>query len=221
MVLPRMRARHGLVYSAVAAAAVLWGAGCGPDYPKCDTDEDCHQGEFCVNGLCQQCRGDQDCPAGQSCASGACQPIPGYCTSASDCGPGEECRNNTCVAAESGGAAPPPPAPVAGGCSLDPVYFDFDSSTLDDAARNKLSSVAACVRERGIKSLHITGLTDPRGTEEYNLALGDRRAQSVKKYLESLNTGASIGASSMGEEIATGSDETSWARDRRVDFQEK
>lgn len=221
MVLPRMRAQHGLFYSAAAAAALLLGAGCGPDYPKCDTDGDCHTGEFCVNGLCQQCRGDQDCPAGQSCAAGACQPIPGYCTSASECGPGEECRNNTCVAAESTGTAPPPPAPVAGGCTLDPVYFDFDSSTLDDSARNKLSAAASCIKEKGLSSVHVTGLTDPRGTEEYNLALGDRRAQSAKKYLESLNTGASMSASSMGEELATGSEETSWARDRRVDFQQK
>ena len=67
----------------------------------------------------------------------------------------------------------------------------------------------------------MTGLTDPRGTEEYNLALGDRRAQSAKKYLESLGVDASLTASSMGEELATGSEESSWSRDRRVDFQER
>ena len=69
--------------------------------------------------------------------------------------------------------------------------------------------------------MHVTGLTDPRGTEEYNLALGDRRAQSAKKYLESLGLRRQLSSSSMGEELATGSDEGSWSRDRRVDFQER
>jgi peptidoglycan-associated lipoprotein len=63
-------------------------------------------------------------------------------------------------------------------------------------------------------------LTDPRGTEEYNLALGDRRAQSAKKYLETL-VQSTLSSSSMGEELATGSDESSWSRDRRVDFPER
>ena len=64
-------------------------------------------------------------------------------------------------------------------------------------------------------------MTDPRGTEEYNLALGDRRAQSAKKYLESLATSSGLSASSMGEELATGTDEGSWSHDRRVDLTER
>jgi len=211
------------IASSLAGALLLAGtllAGCGPDYPNCDTDTDCHQGEFCVNGLCQQCRSDDDCGAGQRCASGACQAIPGYCTSAADCGDGEDCENNVCVtrAAQS---LPPAPPPVAGACQLDSVYFGFDQSTLDDAARGQLGNVASCVRERGIKSIHLTGLTDPRGTEEYNMALGDRRAQSAKSYLKSLGVEADVSASSMGEELANGTDEGSWARDRRVDVRER
>jgi peptidoglycan-associated lipoprotein len=212
---------NGLLGSVVVVAGTLWGLGCGgPKYPNCETDNDCHQGEFCVNNLCQQCRGDQDCPAGQSCVSGACQVPPGYCTTSADCGPGEECQNNTCVTARQS-VVPQAPAPVASGCTLDAVYFDFDSSTLSDSSRSKLADVANCIRSRGLKSVHATGLTDPRGTEEYNLALGDRRAQSAKKYLETLGVEAQVSASSMGEELATGSDEASWARDRRVDFQER
>jgi peptidoglycan-associated lipoprotein len=221
MVLPGERAVQGLLCSAAAVVTMLWGLGCGPDYPKCDTDSDCHAGEFCVNGLCQQCRSDQDCPAGQSCASGACQAIPGYCTSAADCGPGQECQNNTCVSVTSSTTAPPPPDQPAGQCTLDAVYFEFDSSTLDDSARSKLGEAASCIKQRGLKAVHVTGLTDPRGTEEYNLALGDRRAQSAKKYLETLGLEATLSSSSMGEELATGSDEGSWSRDRRVDFQER
>ena len=216
------RAVQGFLCGAAVLAAMLWSAGCGgPDYPKCETDEDCHTGEFCVNGLCQQCRGDQDCPAGQRCASGACQPIPGYCTSSSDCGPGQECQNNTCVSQTQSVAPPEAPQPVAGQCTLDSAYFDFDSSNLTDSAREKLGQAASCIKQRSLKAVHLTGLTDPRGTEEYNLALGDRRAQAAKKYLEGLGMDTSMSASSMGEELATGSDEGSWSRDRRVDFQER
>jgi peptidoglycan-associated lipoprotein len=128
--------------------------------------------------------------------------------------------NNQCVN-QSQSVAPEPPKPVAEGqCTLDSVYFDFDSSTLDQSSRDKLSAAASCIKSRSIKSVHLTGLTDPRGTEEYNLALGDRRAVSAKKFLESLGVGG-LSSSSMGEELATGSDEGSWGRDRRVDFQEK
>lgn len=160
---------HGLALALAAAlGALLFGAlGCGPSYPKCDTDEDCHKGEFCVNGMCQQCRGDQDCAPGQSCASGACQAIPGYCTSASDCGEGQDCQNNTCVTRAAASLPPEAPKPVdAGPCTLDSVYFGFDSSTLDDPARNGLTNVANCVKQRAIKAVHVTGLTDPRGTED-------------------------------------------------------
>ena len=223
MDLVRNRSARSLLWGVVSAAVVLVaGTGCGPKYPKCDGDNDCHQGEFCVNGLCQQCRADQDCPAGQRCASGACQAIPGYCNSSSDCGPGQECRNNMCVAQQQASAPPPPPPPAApAGCSLDPVYFEFDSSNLDQSSRDKLSQDAACIKEKMIKSVHVTGMTDPRGTEEYNLALGDRRAQSAKKYLQTLGISASVSASSMGEEQATGSDESTWARDRRAELQQK
>ena len=210
------------LYGAIGLAAVaLLAVGCGPTYPKCDQDDDCHQAEFCVNGMCQQCRGDQDCAAGQRCAAGACQPIPGYCTSSADCGPGQECQGNVCVAQTQSVAAPEAPAYTGGQCTLESVYFEFDSSTLDQSSRDKLSQTAACIKTRAIKSVHLTGLTDPRGTEEYNLALGDRRAQAAKKYLDSLAPGASTSASSMGEELATGTDDSSWGRDRRVDFQEK
>jgi len=213
-------AAHLLAIATIVAIAAF-GEGCGPSYPKCDADEDCHQGEFCVNGLCQQCRGDQDCGAGQSCASGACQAVPGYCTSAGDCGEGQDCQNNTCVTRQESVAPPPPPEVSAGPCSLDPIFFGFDADTLDESARSQLARAAECIKSRGIKAVHVTGMTDPRGTEEYNLALGDRRAQAAKKYLESLATDAGLSASSMGEELATGTDEGSWAHDRRVDLTER
>ena len=212
---------EALTLAVVVAIAVL-GVGCGPSYPKCDTDDDCHKGEFCVNGLCQQCRGDQDCAAGQSCASGACQAVPGYCTSSGDCGTGQDCQNNACVTRVQS-APPPPEAPPmsSGPCTLEPLFFAFDSDALEESARSQLARVGECIKQRGIKAVHMTGLTDPRGTEEYNLALGDRRAQAAKKYLQSLAVDAGLSASSMGEELATGADEAGWAHDRRVDLTER
>ena len=204
----------------LASLALAFIASCGgPEYPNCEEDTDCHQGEFCVNNLCQQCRTNEDCGPGQTCASGACQNTPGYCGSNADCADGEECQNNVCV--QSKVTDVPQPPPPAGACTLEPVYFGFDSSTLDDSARNQLSSVASCVQSRGVKAVHLTGLTDPRGTEEYNMALGDRRAQSAKTYLKSLGVAADVSASSMGEELANGADEGGWSRDRRVDVREK
>ncbi|MDD9941619.1 MAG: OmpA family protein [Myxococcales bacterium] len=199
------------------------GASCGsPEYPNCDTDEDCHAGEFCINKMCQQCRSDEDCAAGQTCMGGACEAIAGYCESANDCAAGETCENNRCVAAQTQTTPPPPPPPVAAGpCSLKSVYFAYDSSDLEGGSRSDLQVNADCIRERSIGSVHLTGMTDPRGTEEYNMALGDRRAQSAMKYLKSLGVDANVTYSSMGEEMATGQDESGWSRDRRVDIKER
>jgi peptidoglycan-associated lipoprotein len=206
-----------LALGALFAIGIAFAAGCSPDYPKCDTDSDCHEKEFCVNGMCQQCRGDQDCPAGQTCAAGACEAIQGYCTTSSDCAEGQECQNNMCVSVAESSLAPPPPS-MDTGCELQSVYFGYDSSSLEDSARAQLGNNAQCIKQKGVSALHLTGLTDPRGTEEYNLALGDRRAQSAQKYLQSLGVETQLSYSSMGEETATGTDEGSWARDRRVDL---
>lgn len=199
---------------------------CGPSYPNCDQDEDCHQGEFCVNGQCQMCRTDEDCQAGQSCVDGRCDAIPGYCGSSADCPAGQECQGNRCVATQSEQPAPTPtptetPAqPTA--CTIGPVYFDFESAELSSAVRDQLQAIAACMRERNVQHLSLVGHCDERGTEEYNLALGDRRARAVRDFLVSLGVARNaIGATSQGEEMASGHDESGWSRDRRTDVLEQ
>ncbi len=75
-----------------------------------------------------------------------------------------------------------------------------------------------CYRGQGSGvSLLLSGAADPRGTEEYNIALGERRAQAVRSYLVSLGLdGNSVSTTSVGEEMASGTDEAGWARDRNV-----
>lgn len=205
----------------VCGLFLILGACGGPEYPNCNNDGDCHEGEFCVNGLCQQCRpGENDCGPGQQCVDGRCDDIPGYCDSTGDCPDGQECQNNRCVAMQTADTGDGDTGPTQ--CSLSTVYFAYDSSELDGSTRNTLESNASCINERQIQSVSLLGHTDPRGTEEYNLALGDRRARSVKSFMENLGVpGDRMSVRSMGEEMASGTNESSWSRDRRVEFQER
>ncbi len=197
----------------------FFASACGPKYPNCEEDADCKAGEFCVNQLCQACRSDADCGAGQQCNGGACNDIPGYCDDSRPCPGGQECVANRCERVMSEAPAPAAPAPAAGPCELETVYFAYDSSTLEPSARDVIARNANCIRERGLSGVRVTGYTDPRGTEEYNLALGDRRARSVEQFMTSLGVEkGKLSTSSMGEEMARGSDESSWAQDRRVEF---
>jgi peptidoglycan-associated lipoprotein len=103
-------------------------------------------------------------------------------------------------------------------CAFETVYFAFDSSELDSSARSAIEAAVECYRSQNPNvRLLLTGACDPRGTEEYNIALGERRSQSVRSYMKSLgmNEGL-ISINSVGEEMATGTDEASWARDRNV-----
>jgi len=99
--------------------------------------------------------------------------------------------------------------------------FDFDRAELTAQDRAVLEQVANCVTRgplRG-KRLQLVGRADPRGTDEYNLGLGDRRARSVSTYLERLGVVAgSLSASTRGALDATGRDESGWQIDRRVDL---
>ncbi|HXV73926.1 MAG TPA: peptidoglycan-associated lipoprotein Pal [Sphingomonadales bacterium] len=100
----------------------------------------------------------------------------------------------------------------------DRVFFDFDSSELDATDRATLQQQAAWLNQYPNVRIAIEGHCDERGTREYNLALGDRRAAAVKNYLVALGISASrIDTISYGKErpVAFGSTETAWAQNRR------
>ena len=107
----------------------------------------------------------------------------------------------------------PPVAPVS-------VYFDFDSSEIKPDSRSALQSFSQAAQKRPDLRVRVEGNCDERGTTEYNLALGQRRADAAKRYLQNLGMdGSHIAAISNGKEKprATGHDEDAWRENRRDD----
>jgi peptidoglycan-associated lipoprotein len=99
--------------------------------------------------------------------------------------------------------------------------FDFDSSSLSSADRDVLQQVAKCMTEGPLKgkNVQLVGRADARGETEYNMGLGESRAQAAKRYLTSLGVGAErLSETSRGELDATGKDEEGYRKDRRVDI---
>jgi peptidoglycan-associated lipoprotein len=104
---------------------------------------------------------------------------------------------------------------------LQVVYFEFDSTELSDRARETLQRNADWLVRNPTWAVAIGGHCDERGTIEYNIALGDRRARTVRDYLGSLGVAAArMRVVSYGEErpAVPGHDETAWARNRRAEF---
>jgi peptidoglycan-associated lipoprotein len=99
------------------------------------------------------------------------------------------------------------------------VYFAFDEYSLSDDARGKLSRNADLLKAQARLNMTIEGHCDERGTAEYNLALGERRANSVKSYLGSLGVGAErMRTLSYGSErpVCTEHEESCWSQNRRA-----
>lgn len=101
------------------------------------------------------------------------------------------------------------------------VFFEFDSAELDPMAVSQLKNNAMWLVDNPSIALMIEGHCDERGTTEYNLALGERRAEVTKRFLEKAGVAASrLGTVSFGEEkpFDPGHDEAAWAKNRRAHF---
>jgi len=99
------------------------------------------------------------------------------------------------------------------------VYFDFDKDEIKPEFQQIMACHAKYLQDRPMAQIRLEGNTDERGTREYNLALGDRRANSAKNFLVNAGVAASrISVISYGKErpVATGSDEEAWAQNRRA-----
>ena len=104
---------------------------------------------------------------------------------------------------------------------LKPVFFLYDSDTLDDEARKVLSENATVLKANPGWTITVEGHCDERGTAEYNLALGDRRALAARDYLVSLGVPADrLSTVSYGKEFPfdAGHTESSWSQNRRAHF---
>lgn len=101
------------------------------------------------------------------------------------------------------------------------ILFDFDKYDIKKSYRSSLQAVSSWMIKNSIARLSIEGHCDERGTNEYNLALGDRRAKSVKDYLASFGvSSAKIDMLSYGEEkpLCTDKKEECWSKNRRAHF---
>jgi peptidoglycan-associated lipoprotein len=129
---------------------------------------------------------------------------------------------------------PPPPAPAptnddaarareAARASLTaPIYFDLDSDALTDADRAALDAKIGILNASSGVKIRVGGHTDERGSDEYNLALGQRRAAAAKRYLTQHGVAdAVIEVISYGEEhpAVDGHDEGAWSKNRRDEFE--
>ncbi len=135
--------------------------------------------------------------------------VPPGCASDADCAEGERCAAGRCEA-----------APTTSSCSLVRVGFAFDSAQLDAGAMQLLRENADCISKRKATALLIEGHCDERGTTQYNVALGARRADAVKRYLAALGVTAKLDSVSFGKEIpiASGSGDAAWAQNRRAEL---
>jgi peptidoglycan-associated lipoprotein len=178
----------------------------------CQSKADCPAGQECIGNRCKPCASNAECPSGTYCVAGACSSKK-PCKTEDDCAQNEDCVHGLCVPAEH--AAVPPPIKE---CTLDPVFFDFNESALTTDATAALAKDSECLKKIG-RAVTLIGHTDPRGTQEYNLALSERRAQSVRDHLGRLGIdGTKMTILPRGSLDAKGTDEPTWAQDRRVDF---
>jgi peptidoglycan-associated lipoprotein len=132
------------------------------------------------------------------------------CTQDTDCKDGELCSQNKCVVID----------PSMAECGLARVHFGLNDSDIRPDDKTVLERGARCLRRDHKMHVLIEGNADERGTEEYNLALGDRRATSVEKYLKGLGVSdAQLKTVSYGKEkpLCSQHDESCWSQNRRAE----
>ncbi len=179
----------------------------------------CNKSTDCPSGVCQQnrcvsCKEDSQCPGGTRCSAGRCEADSRKaCRTSDECAETEDCINGRCTPAGRKRYVP------EGACSqLEPAYFGYNEFEITGAAAAVVDKNADCMKKNN-RGVNLVGHTDPRGTPEYNLALSDKRAQAVKRRMAALGISEDkLIPVPHGELDATGSDESSWERDRRVDF---
>ncbi len=187
---------------------------CMPIEGWCAADGDCEMGQVCKNNRCASCKADDDCGEGGRCHAGKCVRR-GQCLRDDDCDDDEDCVRGVC---SKTGLSSPTGKESTPSCTLSTIYFDYDQAAIASDAKPLLQKNSECLSStpRGVA---VIGYTDPRGTDEYNVALSDQRARAVADYLARLGIDpARLRVVPKGEADATGTEEESWRHDRRVEF---
>jgi peptidoglycan-associated lipoprotein len=178
----------------------------------CTQNRDCPSG-LCEKNRCVACQADTQRPGGTRCSAGKCEADSRkICKSSDDCAETEDCVNGRCTPTGRNRYA------AEGGCQLETIYFGYNEFDLNPQTTAQVDKNADCIKQKK-RSVNLVGHTDPRGTPEYNLALSDKRSQAVKRRLSALGIGDDKAIPvPRGELDANGTDESSWDRDRRVEF---
>lgn len=232
--------RRALVLALSTTAILLTACPSPPKNGECKSSADCADqagfGKVCVSGRCSECAADADCKAGFACRGSKCEPAGptaaelaaaeaarkaaeeaarrkalGLCAADADCDAGKTCQAGKCAAAVDAACADP---------AAFTVRFAFDQATVAGDAPATLQKLAACLAAAPARRVQVDGHCDDRGTTAYNLALGKRRAEAVKKYLGDLGVAATIETNTYGEEkgLCGEATEACWARNRRAEF---
>ena len=159
-----------------------------------------HQQSTKTNGATASMSGGDNSPSGLAESA---------CTTDGQCKSGMSCVSGRCIGRTQDLAA----------CMNVKVHFAYDSSEIPTEERGQLEHAAECLKSARSTKVKIEGNTDERGTEEYNMALGDRRAVSVATYLEKLGaTKDQVQTVSYGkgDPICQEHDEACWQQNRRA-----
>lgn len=189
--------------------------------PECTADDQCAENQVCEAQKCVdvECTSNEDCADGQVCESGSC--VNKGCSADQECGAGMICEDGSCVAGERETISAECRASSGEGVALQTVSFDFNTADLTVDTQSLLDQNAECIKQVPSISFTIEGHCDERGTQEYNLALGEKRANAVKDYLRNLGVDVSgIRTISKGknEPVCYERTESCFARNRRVEF---
>lgn len=203
---------------------------------QCRDNSQCSgAGQVCSSGRCVTkvgyCDDTVACPSSQKCRDNECG---AQCLDNSECSGNTYCSSGSCIAKPQCGpnsdtpACPGDQQCIAGQCQVqltscraDAIHFAFDRSSVRRNQRSKLDGIASCLGGANAANTQLQGHADERGTEEYNLALGEARAEAVKRYLKNKGVPSNkMTVTSFGEErpAARGSNERAWSKNRRVEF---
>ncbi len=183
---------------------------CERDWSLCNGDSDCREGQICRGNSCiAGCADNAACGAGRRCVDNQCEEIDGWCNLDRDCGAGQVCENNTCVASTS-----------CGDREFEMVYYDFDEAIIRTDQESRLDHNVECLAQHD-DDVQIQGHCDERGTDAYNLALGERRARASERYMTRNGVDSDrLDTISYGEArpVARCGNESCWRQNRRAEF---